>query len=76
MFSNHYSSLSFYHQDPIHFSNHQFLPSTSYSIFVTQDFNMNTNVTMNPPQSLSIISQKAFYSSNENNTNTLEGIWI
>jgi len=74
MFSNHYSSLSFYHQDPIHFSNDQFLTSTSYPIFVTQDFNMNTNITMNSPQSSSVIPQKASYSSNENNTNTLEGI--
>jgi hypothetical protein len=88
MFPNHYSPSNPYIEysssgispSPPLYHQHMFDKSTGYPTFAMQGLNMNLNVMMNPiyitpPQSSSPVSQKTFYSSDENRTNTLEGIY-
>jgi len=89
MFPNHYSPSNPYIEysssgispSPPLYHQHMFDKSTGYPTFAMQGLNMNLNVMMNPiyitpPQSSSSpVSQKTFYSSDENPTNILEGIY-
>ena len=80
------SSPPLYHQhqhmfSTTHFSNDKLQPSPNgYPTFAMHGLNMNVNVTMSPvyvptipPQSSPSVPLKAFYSPDENGTNSMEG---